>query len=213
MKVDLHVHTRERSPCARSSADQMVRAAVDAGLDGLVITDHDRLVTPEELTFLNRKYMPFRVFGGVEVTTHGEHVLVLGVWDDALEHGWWTYPDLHAFVQARHGFLVVAHPFRFNREQLELDTERFPPHALEGYSHNTPERVRSRILELAARLDVPVLSNSDAHHSSSIGAHYNALDQEPRNVETLIRLLEKEAFEPVAPHGRTSAGEWLPGTS
>jgi hypothetical protein len=87
MKIDLHVHTRERSPCACSSTDEMILAAVDRGLDGLVITDHDRLVPTEDLAYLNAKYAPFRVFGGIEVTTRGEHVLVLGVQDEALRIG------------------------------------------------------------------------------------------------------------------------------
>lgn len=199
MRIDLHVHTRERSPCAHSSAHETVQAAIDAGLDGLVITDHDRLVALEELAFLNKKYAPFRVFGGVEVTTRGEHILVLGVRDHALEHGRWAYPDLHTFVGARDGFLVVAHPFRFNHRRLEIDVERFPPGALEAYSHNTPERARPRIREIAKRMGVPVLSNSDAHHSSSIGGHYNVLDKEPDDTEALIRILEEGAFEAVAP--------------
>jgi hypothetical protein len=156
-------------------------------------------VPPEELAYLNAKYDPFRVFGGIEVTTRGEHVLVLGVRDDALEHRWWTYPDLHAFVEARGGFLVLAHPFRFNPGRLVVDVKRFPPHALEVYSLNTPRRAETRIREVAARLGVPLLSNSDAHHTSDIGAHYNVLDQAAEHMEALVGILTEGAFEPVAP--------------
>jgi predicted metal-dependent phosphoesterase TrpH len=199
MKIDLHVHTRARSPCARSSTDEMIRAAVDRGLDGLVIADHDRLVPTEELAYLNAKYAPFRIFGGVEVTTHGEHVLVLGVRDEALEDRWWAYPDLYAFVRARGGFLALAHPFRFNRSRLEVDVERFPPNALEVYSNNTPRRAERRIRRMAAHLDVLLLSNSDAHHRSDIGAYYNVLRREPRDIEALVRMLKEGASDPVAP--------------
>lgn len=177
----------------------MVRAAVDQGLDGLVICDHDRLVPPAELAYLNAKYNPFRVFGGIEVTTRGEHVLVLGVRDDALENEWWAYPDLHAFVQERGGFLALAHPFRFNAGRLEVDVELFSPDALEVYSLNTPRRAENRIQELAARLGVPLLSNSDAHHASEVGAYYNELNREPEDVEALVEILKQGAFEPVAP--------------
>lgn len=199
MKIDLHVHTRARSPCAHSSADEMIRTAVDRGLDGLVITDHDRLVLTEKLAYLNAKYAPFRIFGGVEVTTHGEHVLVLGVRDEALEDRWWAYPDLHAFVRARGGFLALAHPFRFNRGRLEVDVEHFRPDALEIHSLNTPRRAERRIRRLAADLDALLLSNSDAHHSSDIGAYYNVLHREPHDVEALVKILKEGAFEPVAP--------------
>lgn len=199
MKIDLHVHTRARSPCARSSTDEMIRAAVDRGLDGLVISDHDRLVPTEDLVYLNAKYAPFRIFGGIEITTRGEHVLVLGVRDEALEDRWWAYPDLHTFVQGRGGFLALAHPFRFNPRQLEVDVEQFPPHAMEVHSHNTPRQAEARIRQMAAQLDVSLLSNSDAHHRDDIGAHYNVLDCEPDNMEALVRILKEGAFEPVAP--------------
>jgi len=199
MKIDLHVHTRARSPCARSSTDEMIRAAVDRGLDGLVISDHDRLVPTEDLAYLNAKYAPFRVFGGIEITTRGEHVLVLGVRDEALENRWWAYPDLHTFVQRRGGFLVLAHPFRFNPCQLEVDVEQYPPHALEVYSRNTPRQAEACIRQMAVQLDVSLLSNSDAHHRSDVGAYYNVLDREPDNMEALVRILKEGAFEPVAP--------------
>jgi predicted metal-dependent phosphoesterase TrpH len=177
----------------------MIRAAVDRGLDGLVISDHDRLVPTEDLAYLNAKYAPFRIFGGVEITTHGEHVLVLGVQDESLENRWWAYSDLHTFVRGQGGFLAVAHPFRFNPRQLEVDVERFPPHALEIHSRNTPRQAGARIRKMAERLDVPLLSNSDAHHRSDIGAYYNVLDREPDDMEALVRILKEGTSELVAP--------------
>jgi histidinol phosphatase-like PHP family hydrolase len=199
MKIDLHVHTRERSSCAYSSTEQMIRAAIDSGLEGIVISDHDRLVPAEHLSILNAKYAPFRVFGGVEVTLAGEHVLVLGVQDDLLERRWWSYPDLHAFVEERGGLLALAHPFRING-RIELDVERFPPHAIEVHSHNTPLRAEPAIRAVAAALDVPLLSNSDAHHSGEIGAFYNELDAAPEDVGALVTLLKTGAFTLGATH-------------
>jgi predicted metal-dependent phosphoesterase TrpH len=199
VKIDLHVHTRERSPCAYSSAEQMIRAAIDSGLDALVISDHDRLVPQEHLCALNAKYAPFRVFGGVEVTLAREHVLVIGMQAELLERRWWNYRDLHAFVEEQGGFLALAHPFRFNG-RIAVDVERFPPNALEVHSHNTPRRAEPSIRGLAAVLDAPLLSNSDAHWTGDIGVYYNELDDEPEDVEGLVALLKARAFKPVAPH-------------
>jgi predicted metal-dependent phosphoesterase TrpH len=198
VKIDLHVHTRERSPCAHSPTEQMIRAAIDSGLEGMVISDHDRLVPPERLRYFNVKYAPFRVFGGVEVTLAGEHVLVLGVQVHLLQRRRWTYPDLHALVEDQGGFMALAHPFRFNG-CLEVDVERFPPHALELYSRNTPRRAEADIRVVAAALGVPLLSNSDAHGAGDIGLYYNALHEAPEDVEALVALLKAGAFTPVAP--------------
>lgn len=198
-EIDLHVHTRERSACARSSTDAMIRAAIESGLDGMAITDHDRFVPPDRLAYLGAKYAPFRVLGGIEVTTLGEHVLVLGVQDEILEEGWWSYSDLHDFVVARDGFLCVAHPFRFNGRRIDADLEGHPPHALEIYSHNTPRLAASRISQLGGELEASLLSDSDAHRANEVGCHYNVLEEEPRDIDELVRMLKAGAIDVVAP--------------
>lgn len=199
MRIDLHVHTRERSSCARSATEDMIRAAIEEDLDALVISDHDRLVPRERLRYFNVKYAPFRVFGGIEVTTRGEHILVFGVDDPEIEGRYWRYPDLHEFVRVRRGFLVIAHPYRFNPHQIGVDLEAFPPDALELCSRNTPRSAEPGIRELGEELDVPLLSNSDAHHVSDVGGYYNELDREPGDIEALVSMLRAGAFEPMAP--------------
>ncbi|MGD2103783.1 MAG: hypothetical protein PVJ55_01530 [Anaerolineae bacterium] len=163
------------------------------------ITDHDRLVPPDRLVYLNRKYAPIRIFGGIEVTTHGKHLLVLGVEDQRLEEGWWAYPDLYSFVLARGGFLSVAHPFRFNQGRIGVDLDRFPSDALEMYSRNTPTAQASRIAGVAAKIGASVLSDSDAHGAHDVGLHYIVLGEEAQDTAELVRMLKDGAFEPVAP--------------
>jgi predicted metal-dependent phosphoesterase TrpH len=205
MKIDLHVHTRERSPCGHSTTEDVIRAAIRSGLNAVAITDHDRLVPLERLCYLNAKYGPFRVFGGVEITLDREHVLVLGVHDELLERRRWTYRGLHRFVEERGGFLALAHPFRFNG-RIELDVECYPPHALEIHSHNTPRRAETRIRAVAADLNVPLLSNSDAHLAREVGAYYNILDEVPEDLAALVALLKAGAFSCGATRPIGSAG-------
>jgi len=186
----------------------MISAAIEAGLDGLVISDHDRLVSKDRLTYLNAKYAPFAILGGIEVTTRAEHILVLGIDDPGIERGIWRYPDLHAFVTEREGFLAVAHPYRFNPHAIGIDLDHFPPHALEMCSGNTPSSAKARIRELGEALDVPLLSNSDAHHVGDVGGYYNELDWKVRNVEELVSVLKARAFEPVAPAEVRASPRW-----
>lgn len=194
MRIDLHVHTREGSACARSASEEMIRAAIDEGLDGLVITDHDCLLDDAQLDYLNAKYAPFRLFRGTEITTRREHFLVLGVDDERLEVLGWAYPELHAFVNDRGGFLAPAHPFRFNPHCIEADLDRYPPHALEAYSWNTPASAAPRIRDVAARLGVPVLSNSDAH--CPVIAIHGDYDPHPAEGvrDALSRVLQRFQF-------------------
>jgi predicted metal-dependent phosphoesterase TrpH len=193
MKIDLHVHAQERSFCGRSSEEEMIQAAITAGLDALVFTDHDRLVPRSRLATLNVRYAPFRVFGGIEVSLGLEHILVFGVQDPALESGDWSYPDLHAFVEACQGFLALAHPYRFHKF-LHMDFMRLPPHGAELRSHNTPKRATSRIKDLALDLGLVLLCNSDAHHAGDVGSYYNVLDEIPEDDAGLVAALNAGAL-------------------
>lgn len=202
MKIDLHVHTRERSQCGSSAAEEQICAAIDAELDAIVFTDHDRLAPLHFLQVMNEKYAPFRVFGGIEVSIEVdwsyEHLLVLGVHDDVLERKRWSYPELYNFVLEQDGFLALAHPFRFH-QFIELDLECFPPDAIEVYSQNTPRSEERRILNLVEELGVRILSNSDAHHTRSLGRYYNVLERVPADEQELIEILKSGLFTCVRP--------------
>lgn len=193
MKIDLHVHTMERSPCAHASQDEQIQAAIAAGLDALFITDHWTLVPAETLERLNRRYAPLHIFGGIEVTAEGEDLLVLGVQDQQLETTDWKYPDLHAFVRERGGFLILAHPYRY-RPAVHLNLDDYPPDAIELYTPNTPASAEADIRETAQRLSIPMLSNSDAHISEHLGRHYNALSANASNEQAIFRELRAGNF-------------------
>jgi histidinol phosphatase-like PHP family hydrolase len=193
MKIDLHVHSKERSACGRASEEEQIRAAMAAGLDAIVFTDHHRLAPLERLKELNDRYAPFRIFSGVEITTDGEDVLVLGLHDAALESSKWAYPDLHAFVRKHAGFIVLAHPFRYH-PQVNIEVDRFVPDALEVRSPNTPLAAEDRIREIASRLGIPVLCNSDAHSTDALGTHYNILERPPSDEQEMIALLRSGRF-------------------
>jgi predicted metal-dependent phosphoesterase TrpH len=204
MKIDLHVHTEERSSCGKSPEDEQIQAAIAGGLDALAFTDHDRLTPRDRLRELNDQYAPFRVFNGIEVsifnrqTTMFEHILVLGVYDHKLETRDWTYPDLHRFVRERDGFMAVAHPFRYG-PTIGFDLQHFPPDAFEVYSHNTPPRQEPRIRQLADHYDARLLSNSDAHHADAFGQYYNLLAQTPSDERELLTLLKTGQYRCIAP--------------
>jgi PHP family Zn ribbon phosphoesterase len=194
VKIDLHVHSKERSICGRASEEEQIRAAIDSGLDAIVFTDHHRLISSERLRQLNEKYAPFKIFGGVEITTaDGEDVLVLGVQDPARESVSWSYPALHAFVRARGGFMALAHPFRWH-PTVALEVERLVPDAIEVRSVNTPSNAEGRIRDIAARLGIPVLCNSDAHNTGPLGMYFNALERSPADEQDLVGLLRSGRF-------------------
>lgn len=193
MKLDLHVHSSERSECARATDEDMIRAAIAAGLDGFFFTDHHRFIPPVKLLLLNEQFAPFRIFRGIEITCNGEDFLVLGISAAELERIDWHYPDLHRFVRERNGFIALAHPFRY-RDHIAVDCETYRPDAVEICSANTPMDARTRIQELATNWNIPTLSNSDAHSTERLGTYFNILDQTPADEVAILNVLRAGRF-------------------
>ena len=193
MKVDLHIHARERSGCSVSGTEQMIHAAQAAGLDGMAFSDHDRLVPPDEMAALRQQHTPFRLFTSIEVTTlEGEHVLVAGLPDPSLESKTWTYEALHRFVRAHEAWMVLAHPYRFH--DMTLNVEDFPPDAIELYSGNIRDEIRPKIRQLIDQVGCATVYFSDAHHVDRIGRHFIVLDEPVTTDAELLGVLKKKAF-------------------
>jgi histidinol phosphatase-like PHP family hydrolase len=169
----------------------MLRAALAAGLDALVFTDHHRLVPPARLAQLNALYAPFRIYSGIEITSDGEDWLVIGVQDPVLESRDWHYPQLAAFVRGKGGFIALAHPFRYSPD-IRVDLAATPPDAIEVSSNNTPPIREAPIRQVATRHGLALLTNSDAHSTATLGRYYNELpgllDGDAGLVKSLLAL-------------------------
>ena len=77
-KADLHVHT-PRSKCYKDrgiQSEQIVEAALAAGLDMIAITDHNQVEGIDEARRVGRR-KDFYVFPGIEITAKGGHILAL----------------------------------------------------------------------------------------------------------------------------------------
>lgn len=173
-RFDLQVHT-DASPCSRASPGGVVEAAVEAGLDGLAVTDHDTIENVDSVEALAPPDLT--VVPGVEVTTSAGHLLALDVREapptdlDPL--------DAVGAIQDRGGIAVLSHPFDVLREHYEGDLARLAA-AVDGV-----EAVNSRCLraafneragELAARRGLAVTGGSDAHFPMEVGRAHTAFE-------------------------------------
>jgi histidinol phosphatase-like PHP family hydrolase len=190
-KVDLHVHAAERSGCATDYEEAQIRAAIAAGLHGMAFTDHHAMPTSARLDELNRKYHPFHIYAGIEITANQEDWLVLGLRDPELTRAaGWTYSELVAYVRARGGFIVLAHPYRY-ADHVRVEMTDNTPDAIEYRSNNTPVMREGDIRSLAAQLGAAPLCNSDAHSSKLLGCYFNLLSELPQDDSALVEALHR----------------------
>lgn len=140
MLIDLHAHSSGISPCCRMDAAQVVEAAKNIGLDGIVLTNHyqKEYVKGGDCAAFARRYVEeyrytkacgekigCKVFFGIEVTMEqygGVHLLIYGVGEDFVLQNPAIFDcsqkNLYRLVRDWGGALIQAHPMRKGKNVL-----------------------------------------------------------------------------------------------
>ena len=219
--VDMHVHTSPTSSDSMLAPHDLVRVAVDNGLTGVNISDHDQMLERHAIARFREQYeAPFVNFG-MEVSTDLGHMIAVGLRE--------YLPGIRRAAQLRlelervGGFLIVAHPFRHLFEPVtamrtgktfdmtpEQAAETMPVfkivHGIEiANGANTPHE-NEFAAEVARLLGLVGTGGSDAHSTSGVGAFSTGFE---RLVDSEAALLEElHAGRCEAVH-RTRAGRWV----
>ena len=164
MLIDLHCHTRPLSACSALDADELVRLAVERGLDGVCLTEHDRAWAPKDLAAL-RARSPIPVFSGVELTTDLGHILAFGL--EVADFSAIT-SDVFAAAERRGALLFLAHPARDGLLRVTHETvEYFASVEAANGSDTRLQNLASAGLARGFRL--PGIGGSDAHTLQEVG--------------------------------------------
>src|SRR5215213_5359830 len=135
--ADVHIHTRRSD--GWFDVETLADAALAAGLDALVVTDHDDIAAGFALRdYVARRSLPLAVYPGSEITArvdgHDIHILALGIEDDIApwQSPEWTVEQVSKFG----GIPVLAHPYKkgtgYLRAFAEIEVE--VPIAMEIYN-------------------------------------------------------------------------------
>ncbi|WP_247000697.1 PHP domain-containing protein [Halosolutus gelatinilyticus] len=165
-RYDLQVHT-DVSPCSRNSPRDVVDAALDAGLDGIAITDHDTLDGYEAVAALAPDDLA--VIPGVEVTTTQGHLLALNVSEVP------PMADPLAVIDRVHdqgGLAILSHPFDSLREHYTADLEAIAKR-VDGVEATNSRcvlpRFNRRARSFAESHGLAITGGSDAHFPMEVG--------------------------------------------
>ena len=208
MKFDLHMHTRRHSPDSETDPFVLLAAAQDAGLDGIVITEHDYFWPEAELAELRAAAPNLVILSGVEVTGRGGDMLVYGITDPfALPRGI-AWPELCREVHRQGGVAVAAHPNRWNQpfERLLRD----PGVELDGIevmSNNMDTDLRKLAEKMLRKYpQFAQLGNSDSHAPETVGCCYTDFDAEIRTASDLVAAIRGRKGIAMANGRREPAG-------
>ena len=202
MRIDLHIHTRPRSPCSAIDPQELIEAARRAGLDGICLTEHQNRWDPGEIEELGRSG-GIRIFQGNEVTTNQGDILVWGYDEDP--KGVAAIQDLRREVEAFGGLMVAAHPFRgfllFGITQLQLSVEQAVKRTvfqhvdgLEIYNCKVTDPENEMARQVAERLGLLGVAGSDAHRLDEVGRCVTIFPREIRTERELMEELRARRF-------------------
>ena len=191
MKFDLHLHTSRHSPDSVTDPFELLDAARAAGLDGVVITEHDYWWPDGELAALRAAAPDLVILAGVEVAARGGDVLCYGITDPfALPRGM-AWPELCREVHRQGGVAVAAHPNRWGQPFERILREQRPElDGIEVMSNNMDPDLRYRAAELLAKHPhFAQLGNSDSHAPDTVGVCYTEFDAAIRTSADLVAAI------------------------
>ena len=200
MILDLHIHTTI-SGDSTITPETLIQAAMDAGIDGVCITEHgiERSKIADDLS---KKY-DFPVFGGMEASTELGDILVFGI--DKYPRIISKAVDLKEFVEDTGGVLVAAHPFRsaFYRSnansKLTIDSGCRSQllqlvDAMETTNGWSTEEEVVFCREVSKKLQLRGTGGSDAHIPLQVGCCVTIFENEITNESDLVTELKQGRF-------------------
>jgi predicted metal-dependent phosphoesterase TrpH len=194
LTFEIHCHTTRYSECSVMSPPALVRRALEIGLDGVCITEHDTAWSDAELEGLRSLVgeAGLVILTGQEVRAYAPTGVIEG---DFLVFGWrdrFPYPTparrLIETVHAAGGIVIAAHPFRrlLGAGDLlwDLDVD-----GAEVFNHNHTAEDERRAEQLCAKKGILRCAGSDAHHVDQLGQYVTVFERDVRSEEDLVREL------------------------
>ena len=174
LRIDPHVHS-EASYDGHEPVELLLKQAAEVGLDGIVVTDHDRIEASLRAAELAPDYGLVGI-PGVEVSTADGHLLALGV--RALP------PRRQPLSQRlRHGV---------PRRVLADCTPA--PHAVETYNSWLVTGIKNRrARRFAEHHGLPGVAASDAHRVGYVGRAYTEIDTKAQTAESVLEAFRMGA--------------------
>ena len=212
MLIDLHTHTKPRSWDSFITPDEMVDLAQEAGLDGMVLAEHDWAWEEDETADLAKRHS-FPVIRAMEINTEDGHILTFGMHE--YKFGMHRSHELAGFVEEVDGVMIAAHPYR-RQMPWKPDDEGEYADALDRATRNPAYRFVSAVevlngrgmldenefsRQVAEQMHLPATGSSDTHQhdekDQQAGRAATYFEVDIANEADLIVALKSGRFWPL----------------
>ncbi|MEW6299958.1 MAG: CehA/McbA family metallohydrolase [Thermodesulfobacteriota bacterium] len=208
MLIDLHTHTCHLSSCSSLSLAELIARCRAAGLDGICLTEHDKMWSAEDLA-QSTAPSDFLILRGMEVSTVQGHVLVYGL--PGPVDGLWSLRRLREVADEYGAVLVKSHPLRDGHVKVRPDgTPRdgeigmFALYdALEIWSGGESDTANALAASLARAYGFRGVGGGDVHAPSEVGRFATRFERDILSEADLAAELRAGRFTAVDLRGVT----------
>jgi predicted metal-dependent phosphoesterase TrpH len=189
LKIDMHVHS-SYSADSIITPEELVFYAKKRGLDGVAVTDHDRLDGALKIA----AETDFLIIPGIEVRSSDGHVIGLNVTKP-------VPPEMSATetvnrIHDAGGIAVACHPTGLfkgglgQRTNASFDAVEVINSSAIPFAYAVKQNTK-----IASRLGKPRLAGSDAHYGPEIGCAYTLVNAEP-DVNSILKAIRGGLCQP-----------------
>ena len=214
MKIEMHTHTKESSPCAHIDAAQMVRMYTNEGYDAVVITDHYNKWSMEQMGAVSSdEYSDYVLSGfyaakkaasdnliilpGIEVTLleSPNDYLLYGIKPDFLYNNPYLYKltlrELYSLCHKNDILLVQAHPCRAYCSPAPFELLD----GIEVYNGNPRHNSNNdKTYNMAVNSDLILTSGSDFHQTEDLAHGGIITNSEIYDIKDLTNVLKSSDY-------------------
>lgn len=193
IKLDLHVHTTY-SRDSLITPENAVKIALQKGLNGLAICDHDTLKAYRILN--KRQYKDFIIVPGVEIETHIGEVMGLFIEEEikTKDNDFFTIVNE---IKDNNGLVVIPHPFDFlrsNHLKMNLLNENIIDKCIDGIEIMNSRIIVKSCVKKAKKFNEKYqlfeTGGSDAHTPKEIGNAFTIIrDVNDLSLESIRKSL------------------------
>ncbi len=186
LKFDLHVHSKY-SPDCKSEPYDLIKQAEKIGLNGLAITDHDKV----DFHRFETLQTPLLIIPGIEVSTKEGHVIGLGIIEPIAKK--LDLIETVEKIKELGGETIIPHPFDFTRKGIGKSLDKLKDIAIETQNGSTfIQWFNTKAKDYAETKDLAMTGGSDSHRLKDLGMAYTTTSRQINNVDDLLETIRRK---------------------
>lgn len=191
MKADLHIHSNFSDGI--SSPQEIVKAAIEKGIDCICITDHQEIRGAiEAMRFGFDK--DILVIPGIEITTKSGDVLGINV-KKIIPNGL-SMKETIKEIRRQGGIAAIPHFFAWPLNNFRGKKEDFlAVDAIEIFSASLFNFLNEKAFNLSRKYNLPFTAGSDAHRADFVGKGFLETSKDIFSEKDLIKEIMENRVE------------------